>query len=71
VGLLDWFWRRGSSGAPSDTGGEPDSDRPQGEGVPAGSPSEGSPVGMSDPGSITGEDADEVVAADEDDAPAG
>ena len=74
MGLLDWFRRRGASepGAVDvDLGGaeEPAEHRGHGAGVPAGSAAEGPPVGLSDPGSLTGDDADEVVAADEDDEP--
>ena len=70
MGLLDFFRRRGASdpGDPAaDAGGAeslPD-DRAHGVGVPPGSTSEGPPVGVSDPGSITGDDADEVVGPDE------
>jgi hypothetical protein len=66
VGLLDWFWRRGSSGSPEDPGAHP-AGSVHGAGVPAGSGSEGSPVGVSDPGALSGEDADDVVANDEGD----
>jgi hypothetical protein len=74
MGLLDWFRRRGASepGAPDvDFGGadEPEEYRGHGAGVPAGSASEGPPVGVSDPGSLSGEDADEVIAADEGEEP--
>jgi hypothetical protein len=72
MGLLDWFRRRGAS-EPSDpdadAGGaeSPAEDRAHGVGVPPGSPAEGPPVGVSDPGALTGDDADEVVAPDEGD----
>jgi hypothetical protein len=66
VGFLDWLWRRGSSGSPEDLGDAPGFPV-HGAGVPTGSASEGSPVGVSDPGALDGEDADEVVAFDEDD----
>ena len=56
MGLLEWFRRHGAS-RPGD----------HGAGVPPGSSSEGPPVGLSDPGSLSGEDAEEVVAADEGD----
>jgi hypothetical protein len=63
VGLLDWFRRRGTSepGDPDATFGgsdEPAAERAHGAGVEAGSAAEGPPVGISDPGSLTGEDAD-------------
>jgi hypothetical protein len=72
MGLLDFFRRRGAS-APSDpeanAGGAestPD-ERAHGVGVPAGAAAEGPPVGVADPGSLSGDDADEVVAQDEGD----
>ncbi len=70
VGLLDFFRRRGTTD-PLDPeanagGGEmPPEERAHGAGVPAGSASEGPPVGMSDPGSITGEDATQVAEREE------
>jgi hypothetical protein len=72
MGLLDFFRRRGGSDPGSSdvtAGGDdaPGEARAHGAGVPAGSASEGPPVGVSDPGSITGDDADEVVAQDEGD----
>jgi hypothetical protein len=81
MGLLDWFRRRGAPGAgaaeatdahPATTSApetEPDArtEAAHGAGVPAGSPAEGPPVGVSDPGSLTGED--DVVAAREGDEP--
>lgn len=70
MGFLDWFWRRGSSGSPEDLGNAP-AFPTHGAGVPSGSGSEGSPVGVSDPGSLSGDDADEVVAADESDEATG
>lgn len=60
MGLLDWFWKRGV--------GESSSGSHHGAGVPPGSGSEGPPVGVSDPGSLMGDDADEVVAANEDES---
>ena len=72
MGLLQFFRRRGASD-PAATevtaGGEESSpeERAHGPGVPAGAAAEGPPVGVADPGSITGEDADEVVAQDEGD----
>jgi hypothetical protein len=76
VGLLDFFRRRGASqpGAPEATAGGADTpadDRAHGSGVPAGSASEGPPVGVSDPGSLAGDDADDVVAAEEAEPPSG
>jgi hypothetical protein len=80
MGLLDWFRRRGAPGtgsAEADAGAHPATtsapetatdaatEAAHGAGVPAGSPAEGPPVGVSDPGSLTGED--EPVAADESD----
>jgi hypothetical protein len=55
MGILDWFRRRSLATA----GGEetPPAHRAHGEGVEAGSTAEGPPAGMSDPGSLTGEDA--------------
>ena len=44
----------------------PPDERAHGVGAPPGSAAEGPPVGVSDPGALTGEDADEVVAAEED-----
>jgi hypothetical protein len=70
MGLLDWFWRRGSSGSPEDLG-DASAFPTHGAGVPSGSGSEGSPVGVSDPGSLSGDDADEVVAWDESDEATG
>ncbi len=72
MGLLDWFWRRGASasGSPEATAGgadAPPDERAHGAGVPPGSASEGPPVGVSDPGSLTGDDADEVVGSEEGD----
>jgi hypothetical protein len=72
MGLLDFFRRRGASAPTSSEatagGGEtPADDRAHGVGVPAGATAEGPPVGVSDPGALTGEDADEVVAPDEGD----
>jgi hypothetical protein len=71
VGLLDFFRRKGrSEGSSSDAAaGETQSrfeDRAHGAGVPPGSAAEGPPVGVSDPGALTGEDAGEVVASEED-----
>ena len=71
MGLLDWFRRRGASepgGAEVDVGGAelPSDERAHGVGVPPGSAAEGPPAGVSDPGSLTGDDAGEVVAQDED-----
>jgi hypothetical protein len=70
MGLLDFFRRRGASepGAPdvATGGGEsPPDERAHGPGVPAGSAAEGPPVGVSDPGSLTGEDADRVAEREE------
>jgi len=71
MGLLDWFRRRGAPGAGAseadlgahpvttsepETATEAATEAGHGAGVPAGSPAEGPPVGVSDPGSITGED---------------
>ena len=72
MGLLDWFRRRGAGepGTASATAGgaeSPPDDRAHGMGVPPGSAAEGPPVGVSDPGALTGDDADEVVAPDEGD----
>jgi hypothetical protein len=70
MGLLDFFRRRGASEPGSADvavgGGEtaPD-ERAHGPGVPAGSAAEGPPVGVSDPGSLTGEDADRVAEREE------
>ena len=58
MGLLDWFWKRGVGESPSH----------HGAGVPPGSGSEGPPVGVSDPGSLLGDDEDEVVASNEDES---
>jgi hypothetical protein len=72
MGLLDFFRRRGAS-EPTDPdanlGGAESSpaERAHGVGVPAGAAAEGPPVGVSDPGSLSGEDADEVVAPEEGD----
>jgi hypothetical protein len=72
MGLLDWFRRLGASepGSPDATAGgreaRPD-ERAHGAGVPPGSASEGPPVGVSDPGSLTGDDAGEVVGPEQDD----
>lgn len=71
MGLLDFFRRRGASRptAPdADAGGveAPPDERGHGVGVPAGATAEGPPVGVSDPGALTGDDADDVVAAEED-----
>jgi hypothetical protein len=60
VGLLDWFWKRGAGESPTTSH--------HGAGVPPGSGSEGPPVGVSDPGSILGDDAAEVIAWDEDES---
>lgn len=80
MGLLDWFRRRGAPGAGAyeadadahpvttsepETATEAATEAGHGAGVPAGSPAEGPPVGVSDPGSITGED--EPIAAGEGD----
>ena len=70
MGLLDWFRRRGASDPDdpqADAGGgeSPPEDRAHGPGVPAGSAAEGPPVGVSDPGSLTGEDADRVAERQE------
>lgn len=80
MGLLDWFRRRGAQGAGSaepaadahpattaepETGADARTEAAHGAGVPPGASAEGPPVGVSDPGSFTGED--EVVAAHEDD----
>ncbi len=73
MGLLDFFRRRGASvpGQPAAAAGgadPPADERAHGAGVPAGAAAEGPPVGVSDPGSLTGEDADEVVAPEADEA---
>ena len=80
MGLLDWLRRRGAPGAgaaetnadahpvttaPPETPTEAATEAAHGAGVPAGSSAEGPPVGVSDPGSITGED--EPIAAGEGD----
>ncbi len=74
MGLLDWFRRRGAPSAGAAEAGahpvttsapETATEAAHGAGVPAGSAAEGPPVGVSDPGSITGED--EPVAAEEGD----
>jgi len=79
MGLLDWFRRRGAPGAgsaegagahPATTAGpetelDARTEAAHGAGVQAGSTAEGPPVGVSDPGSITGED-DPVAAEQED-----
>ena len=72
MGLLGFFRRRGASEPSSRaaTAGGAEAaweERAHGAGVPAGSPAEGPPGGVSDPGSLTGEDADEVVASEEPD----
>ncbi len=74
MGLLDWFRRRGASAAQSGdpAAGEADApldERAHGTGVPPGAAAEGPPAGVSDPGSLTGDDADEVVAPQEADEP--
>jgi hypothetical protein len=74
MGLLEWFRRLGVSapGSPDATAGgaeAPPGERAHGAGVPPGSASEGPPVGVSDPGSLTGDDADEVVGPEEADQP--
>ena len=66
MGLLDWFRRHGASepgdaGATAGGGEEPPDERAHGPGVEAGSAAEGPPVGMSDPGALTGEDADSAA----------
>ncbi|MBW3593076.1 MAG: hypothetical protein KY396_05235 [Actinobacteria bacterium] len=71
MGLLDFFRRKGATarGSSETTAGgaaSPPDDRAHGVGVPPGSAAEGPPVGVSDPGSLTGEDAGEVVASEED-----
>ncbi len=71
MGLLDFFRRKGASepdsSEPAVGGAEsPAEDRGHGVGVPPGSTAEGPPVGVSDPGALTGEDAGEVVASEED-----
>lgn len=71
MGLLDFFRRRGASepGSPEAAAGgaeSPAEDRGHGVGIPPGSAAEGPPVGVSDPGALTGEDAGEVVASEED-----
>ena len=71
MGLLDFFRQKGASepGAPGPTSGgaeSPPEDRAHGVGGPPGSTAEGPPVGVSDPGSLSGEDAGEVVASEED-----
>ena len=76
MGLLDWFRRRGASepgAADVDVGGadSPPDERAHGIGVPPGSVAEGPPAGVSDPGSLTGEDADEVVAPEADEGEEG
>lgn len=79
MGLLDWFRRRGAPGAgstettdahpvttsPPDTAVEAATEAAHGAGVPTGSPAEGPPVGVSDPGSLTGED--QPFAAEQED----
>ena len=70
MGLLDWFRRRGASepgSADADAGGAeaPPEERAHGAGVPAGAAAEGPPVGVSDPGALSGDDAGEVVAPEE------
>ena len=71
MGLLDFFRRKGASepGATDVTAGgaeSPPEERGHGVGVPPGSAAEGPPVGVSDPGALTGDDAEAVVAAEED-----
>lgn len=67
MGLLDFFRRRGASepGSSDVTAGgaeEPADERAHAAHAPvAGLPAEGPPVGTGDPGSLTGEDADEVA----------
>ena len=70
MGLLDFFRKRGASepgGVDATSGGgeSPADERAHGPGVPAGSTAEGPPVGVSDPGSLTGEDADRVAEREE------
>ncbi len=70
MGLLDFFRKRGASepgdaDATSGGGESPADERAHGPGVPAGSAAEGPPVGVSDPGSLTGEDADRVAEREE------
>ena len=69
MGLLDFFRRRGASApdaAKTDAGGAeaPPDERAHGAGVPAGATAEGPPVGLSDPGSLAGDDADTVAAGE-------
>lgn len=79
MGFLDWLRRLGAPGAGSGEGGdahphttaEPETEldarteAAHGAGARPGSAAEGPPVGVSDPGSFTGED--DVVAAQEED----
>lgn len=82
MGLLDWFRRRGAQGAGAserdgaahpattaapETAADARTDAAHGAGAPPGAAAEGPPVGVSDPGSFTGED--DVVAAHEEDEP--
>ena len=65
MGLLDFFRRRGDSETSGGAESAPE-ERAHGAGVPPGSAAEGPPVGVSDPGALGGEDAGDVVAAEED-----
>ena len=70
MGLLDFFRRRGASepSATVATAGGADAapdERGHAKHAPsAGSPAEGPPAGMSDPGALTGDDADDVVGGE-------
>ena len=73
MGLLDFFRRRGgvdpSSGASPEAEGPTDvEERDEASVGPPGFAAEGPPVGISDPGSLTGEDADELAGPEAEDA---
>jgi hypothetical protein len=60
MGLLQWFRRRGEGGPVDVATHAHPGDLPGAEDA-------GPPVGVFDPGALSGDDADEVIAADEGD----
>ena len=65
MGLLDFFRRRGGIDSTSTGGGGAErsaaDERDEASVGPAGFGAEGPPVGTSDPGALTGDDADRVA----------
>ncbi len=65
MGLFDFLRRKGRADAPQTQGPTDTRERDEASVGPPGFAAEGPPVGTSDPGALTGEDAGDVVSGDD------